>query len=248
MRRSAQTILLMFVLGGCWQQQGLTAIDLSAPVGQVDAKTAQAASLYASMDMDVGTFDVLFMQFITISKESWDAAFPVDLYRHAVMACLTQPLNAEVEPSTLEAEAAARAGIGCAVLPLPALETALEGSPQRDAAYDGLRAVDALREKRAILDQRLRALPRDTQDAREYVASQRVEARRVGQELQRRKPEYASDDYETSSARVVEWLKKLDALEAEVDRLESNHDAWEQVLQTRTAELYRGIALLGAAP
>jgi hypothetical protein len=224
----------------------LAAIDLTSQRGQVEAKTMQATRLLATVDADLTDFNGLYERFFTVIRPSLSPAFPVDLYRHATMSCVTLALGTETAPDSPEADAAERIGIGCAVPPLPALVEALDAVPdRRTEAYNGLIIVDALREKRGLLEDQLRSLPQDTSDMREYVASQRAEARRVEQALNRKKPEYSDAGYSESKARLKDWRQKLDALEFAVDALDANKETWTQTLDLRLAELYRGIALLG---
>jgi len=239
--------IAVFAITGCFRQQGLAAIDLTSQRGQVEAKTIQATRLLATVDRDLSDFNILYERFFEVIRPSLAPPFPLDVYRHAAMSCVTVALGTETAPGSPEAEAAERIGVSCAVPPLPALIEALNDVPERRTdAYNGLIIVDGLREKRGILERRLRTLPQDTSDMREYVASQRAEARRVEQELTRKKPEYSDVGYSESKSRLKDWRQKLDALEFAVDALDSNKDAWTETLDLRLAELYRGIALLGS--
>ena len=238
-------MILALCVSGCFQQQGLKPLDLTAPTGQVDAKTSQTEHLYDVIQGDLSEFDALYGDFSGVAQHTWSDSFPLDLFRHAAMACATQALGAQAEPESPEAVSATELGLACEVVPLPALQTALNASREKETALTGLRAIDALREKRTLLEGRLRALPRDTNDMREYVASQRSESRRVDQELERRKPEYNDSDFATSKKRVREWQAKLDALEAAVERLDTSRAEWQTALETRMATLYRQISLLG---
>ncbi len=239
--------LAIFVISGCFQQQGLSAIDLTSQRGQVEAKTIQATRLLDTVDSDLSEFNTLYERFFEVIRPSLSPAFPLDLYRHAAMSCVTVALGTETAPGSPEAEAAERIGIGCAVPPLPALIAALNDVPEyRTNAYNGLIIIDGLREKRGILERRLRGLPQDTADMREYIASQRAEARRVDQTLARKKPEYSTDGYSKSQTTLKDWRQKLDALEFAVDALDSNKEQWTETLDLRLTELYRGISLLGS--
>ncbi len=246
MNRVLALCVAVFAIAGCFRQQGLTAIDLTSQRGQVEAKTIQATRLLETVDADLTDFNDLYERFFSVMRPSLSPSFPVDLYRHATMSCVTLALGTETIPDSPEAQAAERIGIGCAVSPLPALVEALDAVPDRRTdAYNGLIIVDALREKRGMLEGQLRSLPQDTSDMREYVASQRAEARRVEQALNRKKPEYSDAGYSESKARLKDWRQKLDALELAVDALDANKETWTQTLDLRLAELYRGIALLG---
>ena len=246
MNRVLALCVAVFATTGCFRQQGLPAIDLTSQRGQVEAKTIQATRLLATVDEDLKEFNDLYERFFSVIRPSLSPPFPVDLYRHATMSCVTLALGSETVPGSPEGEAAERIGIGCAVPPLPALITALDDVPDlRTDAYNGLIIVDALREKRGILERQLRSLPQDTTDMREYVASQRAEARRVEQALTRKQPEYTDATYSESKVRLKDWRQKLDALEFAVDALDASNKTWTQILDQGLAELYRGIALLG---
>lgn len=245
MRARAAILLGVVWWTACFQQQGLPPLDLTTQLTQVQARSAQAERLLETVDSELEAVRSDHAAFRAIPQQTWTGDFPTDVYRHTCMACLIQPRNADVVPGSPEMLAAEEAAVGCAVLPLPALLEALRRSSGREEALAGLRAVDQMREKRSIVESRLRSLPREISDMREDIATQRAESRRVEQELERKRPEYSSSDFQTSKARVTAWRDDLDRLEASVHALDERRVAWTQAMESELAEIYRYIATLG---
>lgn len=244
--RHLSCFLLCLGLMGCFQRQGLPALDVSPQIGQVEIKTRQSQNILATIDADLAELESLVDTLQKLPAQTWREPFPLDLYRHALMSCLTQPITAEIIPDSPETQAATSLDITCAVLPLPALVEALANNPDREIANSGLKAVDAMRDKRTILEARLRSMPRDLGDMREYVATQRAEARRVEQDLDRRKPEFADKEFQASKAQLKAWRVQLNDLEQAVEQLEARRGAWTSDMESRLAALYRIIATLGS--
>lgn len=244
--RHLSLIMLCLGLSGCFQRQGLPVLNVSPQIGQVENKTAQSQNALTTIETDLDELQTLVETLQQLPDTTWREPFPLDLYRHALMSCLTLPLNAETVPDSPEANAAEALGVTCAVLPLPPLVEALAKDNGRQAATTGLQAVDAMREKRTILEARLRSMPRDLEDMREYVATQRAEARRVEQDLDRRKPEYLDKDFQASKSQLRAWRERLNTLEQAVEQLEARRPGWTSTMETRLAALYRIIATLGS--
>jgi len=244
--RRACLYLLISLIWACGRTTGLPPVDLSQQTNQTSRRVEQLRVLEQNLTDNLEKIEELETRFFD-PKLSFDPPFPRDLFRHASMACVTEPPWQEVEPESEVAVVATKLGLTCHVRPLPDLESALSNvSPSnRQAAVNALQSIDNLRLVKAEIELGLREAPQVVQDVLDFIALGRADLRQLENELRRRRPEYTNADFALSSNRIEDTRRRFDELQEYAERmsatLENRNERLMRVLQTT----YRGIALLG---
>lgn len=240
--------LLIALIWACGRTTGLKPVDLSEQTNQTSRRVEQLRVLEQNLADNLNKIEDLETQYFG-AKLTLAPPFPRDLFRHASMACVTDPpwLEQAVEPESEIALVADKLGLTCRVLPLPALESALnEVSPgNRQAAINALQSIDQMRLVKADIELGLREAPTVVQDVLDFIALGRADLRQLENELRRRRPEYTDEDFDLSSNRIDDARRQFDELQEYAERMSSTLDARNERLMRVLQTTYRGIALLG---
>lgn len=211
------------------------------------AKTeSDLARIRSAIESDIASLRARSGSFFDSDPGLYRQPFPLDLFRHAAMACINTPLEVE-DAQPMWVEAADRAELSCAVAPTgPLLDALDEEVPgRRPEALQRLRLLDDWRRSRSRMQDRLRQLPRILEQARDWTARQRASTRQTELEIQRRRSEYSTDRYEASLAAVEEQRERLASLETKLEELEEAIPAWSRAVAAEIDYVYNRLSLLG---
>lgn len=238
--------LVVLLVTACGRTTGLTPVEVSHQTSEITRRTEGLVQTEEQLEGKLQRLEDLAKTFNTTNL-SYSPPFPKDLFRHAAMACVTEAPWAETEPGSEVELVAEKMGLRCKVVALPLLETKLSqlDSRQRTSAVALLQALDALRILRDDLDLALRQVPITVDDTERYVALARADLRQIDAELNRRRPEYVPDDFDTSKQRLQEARTTLDHLESLSKELAQHQSDRENRVEGTIRTIYRQIALLG---
>jgi hypothetical protein len=229
----------------CAQRQGPKPPELSSEKSEVTQTVQRLERIEATMAADLEELTTLEQKFFDEESAAWAPPFPLDVFKHASMSCLNAPY-VETAPEPRVKEAADRLGISCAVPAARVFESRLDEAPsRREFGVRKLRQIDEMRSVRARLQARLRQIPAITQRTRNYLASRRAEARKLADELERRRPEYLKKDFEESMRRIEAYRARLDELETSIATVERSQARWSRDLGTVVDGLYKDLSRLG---
>lgn len=164
--------------------------------------------------------------------------FPLDLFRHVLMACLNARTSTEVARGT-ESDA-----LQCDPPFADTLETALSDTvpERRETAMSVLRKADAFQRLRGRLRRRLTKIPQLVRTNRDTLASRRAELANRSESLKDKKTEYSTSRWREASERMQAYRNALNKLEHATNQLDTSDEVWPQRLEAINHDLYMAIA------
>ncbi len=250
MTRRFNIVMLVFVplLAACvTTSKGPPPPDFSEQRSRIGQSVDDLERARMTIEEDIVTLRDASGAFFQSDVQLYVKPFPLDLFRHAAMACLNTPLVPRIDVLPRYEEAAEEAGITCPVPPVgPLLDELAETVPKRQPeALRRLQLIDEWRRTRARMQDRLRQLPRILEQTREWIASQRAAARQRELDIERRRAEYSPDRMEAAQAAIATHRDELTALETRVSELEGAIPAWSQAVGAEIDYVYSRLSLLG---
>jgi hypothetical protein len=166
--------------------------------------------------------------------------FPLDLFRHVLMACLNARTSTQVARNTETTSD----GLQCDPHFADKLETALQETvPQRhETAMSLLGKADAFQRLRGRLRRRLTKVPQLVRTNRDTLASRRAELANRSESLKDQKTEYSTSRWREVSSRIDAYRNALNKLEHATNQLDTSDEVWPERLESINHDLYMAIA------
>ena len=220
--------VLLAVATGCITfASGVEPPEIGPRMAQVAEADARIEAMQQALARDLAVIDERIDAFVAVPPARYRPPFPLDIFRHAAMACLNQSdrdTASEVELLDEEALALLEATeLRCRHLALVALLQRLrQASPSdREVAMAQLQRIDDIRALRGRLRRRAANLEELLRHYSGELASWRAEQRRLRGEVEQRRADYTDENLARTRQRLAALDEALEDHRRAIAALES---------------------------
>lgn len=256
---------LSTALGACWGTTGPALPDMSVERDQVDRRSERLRLIRQVMREDLAEVQTLRQAFVDAPPGLYARPFPLDLFKHVAVDCLNEPWDpnqlavdengpdqpgqdqpGQDVPGQDEPAGQSRLQLTCSPEFVDRLLVDLEEKvpERRSEAIAKLETLDALRQLRGKLRQRLRRIPPILRASRSMLAARRADLRQTRATYARRRTEYSAERWKELTQRLDLYEQNLRALDEQIERLTEAWPSWEPALDQSVSMLYMELTQL----
>lgn len=242
MRSTIRALAALIVAGavaGCATgRAGPKLPSFEDPVASVESFTRKTDRAHQVIQRDLGRLEEIQRSLRQPPEGLLADPFPLDLFRHVLMACL----NARTSTEVSRGEDTER--LQCQPRFVDELKTAVDDRvpDRRDATMAVLEKADAFQRLRGRLRRRLTKIPRLVRTNRDTLASRRAELANRKESLENQKTEYSTSRWREVSRRIAAYRNALNKLEHATNQLDTSDEVWPERLEKINHDLYLSIA------
>ena len=236
---------LLSFLCACAGVQRTARLDLSEPKIELGRTAKNLDQFVTELELSIVALNESGDQLMTIDENRLRDPFPIDAFKHALIACLNTTDTSGDGPPEL-VTVANRFDVTCPVPAIVALDRKLDrGSAFEKTALNALQNLDTVRVNRSIAQKLLRELPDQLAHTTAFIGARKSELRKTRQNIRRRKADYRPVDFRASLAALDSYEEALETLESRVFEIDAERSEWTELLGNKIDILYKSLTTLG---